>query len=107
MIINYIVNELAQHCGGAVAHLLAYGAYIPRYRLSRTAIAAALQTGGGRGHGTVPNAHPGYFRQSARQIGVTETNDFIFGAMHRALRKQIFEGIQDTKIEAKRKEAAA
>jgi 3-hydroxy-3-methylglutaryl CoA synthase len=32
-----------------VAHLLAYGAYIPRYRLSRTAIAAALQTGGGRG----------------------------------------------------------
>jgi len=32
-----------------VAQLLTYGAYTPRYRLSRTAIAAALQTGGGSG----------------------------------------------------------
>lgn len=32
-----------------MAQLPTYGAYIPRYRLSRTAIAAALQTGGGSG----------------------------------------------------------
>jgi hydroxymethylglutaryl-CoA synthase len=32
-----------------VAQLLTYGAYTPRYRLTRTAIAAALQTGGGSG----------------------------------------------------------
>jgi 3-hydroxy-3-methylglutaryl CoA synthase len=32
-----------------VAQLLTYGAYTPRYRLSGTAIAAALQTGGGSG----------------------------------------------------------
>jgi hydroxymethylglutaryl-CoA synthase len=32
-----------------VGQLLAYGAYVPRYRLSQGAIAAALQTGGGRG----------------------------------------------------------
>ena len=32
-----------------MAQLLTYGAHIPRYRLSRTAIAAALQTGAGSG----------------------------------------------------------
>jgi len=32
-----------------VGQLLAYGTYIPHYRLGRTAIAAALQSGGGRG----------------------------------------------------------
>ena len=32
-----------------MAQLLAYGAYVPHYRLSRTTIAAALQAGGGRG----------------------------------------------------------
>jgi choline dehydrogenase-like flavoprotein len=35
----------------------------------------------------------GYFRQSSDQIGVSETNDFIFGDLHRAMRKQLFEGI--------------
>jgi len=32
-----------------LAQLLAYGTYIPHYRLTRSAIAAALRTGGGRG----------------------------------------------------------
>jgi hydroxymethylglutaryl-CoA synthase len=32
-----------------LAQLLAYGAYIPRYRLNRSAIASALRTGGDRG----------------------------------------------------------
>jgi 3-hydroxy-3-methylglutaryl CoA synthase len=32
-----------------LAHVLAYGAYIPHYRLTRSAIAMALRTGGGRG----------------------------------------------------------
>jgi choline dehydrogenase-like flavoprotein len=36
----------------------------------------------------------GYFHQAARQIGVTETNDFVFGAMHEALRQQLFDGLQ-------------
>jgi choline dehydrogenase-like flavoprotein len=36
----------------------------------------------------------GFFHQAARQIGVTETNDFIFGPMHRALRRQLFDGVQ-------------
>ena len=48
-----------------------------------------------RGNSPLPYASPGYFRQSALQIGVTETNDFVFGAMHDALRQQIFDGIQN------------
>jgi choline dehydrogenase-like flavoprotein len=34
-----------------------------------------------------------YFDQSAEQIGVSETNDFINGAMHDAMRQQLFEGL--------------
>jgi choline dehydrogenase-like flavoprotein len=36
---------------------------------------------------------PGYFRQASGQIGVTETNDFIFGDLHRAVRAQLFGAI--------------
>lgn len=46
-----------------------------------------------RGNSPLVYASPGYFRQAAEQIGVTETNDFVFGRMHRALRRQIFDGI--------------
>lgn len=46
-----------------------------------------------RGNSPLVYASPGYFRQAAEQIGVTETNDFVFGQMHRALRRQIFDGI--------------
>jgi choline dehydrogenase-like flavoprotein len=34
-----------------------------------------------------------YFREAAEQTGVTETNDFIHGAMHAVLRKRLFDGI--------------
>jgi choline dehydrogenase-like flavoprotein len=46
-----------------------------------------------RGNSPLVYASPGYFRQAAEQIGVTETNDFVFGAMHEALRQQIFDGL--------------
>jgi choline dehydrogenase-like flavoprotein len=39
-----------------------------------------------------------YFGESSEQIGVTETNDFIDGALHRALRKQLFEGITANQV---------
>ena len=42
----------------------------------------------------LPNGDPGYFRQAAAQIGTTETNDFIHGALHTALRRQLFEGVK-------------
>ena len=34
-----------------------------------------------------------YFDESARQIGVDETNDFMFGELHHALRKQLFDNL--------------
>jgi choline dehydrogenase-like flavoprotein len=40
-----------------------------------------------------PDGSPSYFRQASEQIGVTETSDFVFGPMHRALRMRLFDGI--------------
>jgi hypothetical protein len=43
-----------------------------------------------------PAAHPeaGYFAQASRQIGVKETNDFIYGPLHTALRTQLHAGLK-------------
>src|SRR5437879_8927803 len=48
----------------------------------------------------LPGGAAGYFQQSAEQIGVTETNDFIFGAMHEKLRQVLFDGIQAGNVSA-------
>jgi len=34
-----------------------------------------------------------YFRQSSDQIGATDSNDFIYGRLHSALRRQLFDGL--------------
>jgi choline dehydrogenase-like flavoprotein len=39
------------------------------------------------------NKPDGYFDEAAEQIGVEATNDFVFGKMHRRLRKTLFDGI--------------
>lgn len=39
-----------------------------------------------------------YFREASEQIGVTETNDFIHGALHRALRRQLKKGIDTQQV---------
>jgi hypothetical protein len=44
------------------------------------------------------NGDNGYFRQSAQQIGVTATNDYIFGDLHNALREQLFVAITNGKV---------
>lgn len=36
----------------------------------------------------------GYFAQASRQIGVKETNDFIYGPLHTALRRQLHAGLR-------------
>ena len=41
----------------------------------------------------LPDGSDGYLRQASEQIGVTDANDFVFGKLHRALRKRIFDGI--------------
>lgn len=40
-----------------------------------------------------PSPAEGYFAQASRQIGVKETNDFIYGPLHIALRKQLHDGL--------------
>lgn len=42
----------------------------------------------------LPNGFSGYFRQASEQIGTSETNDFVFGPLHNALRQQLFDGIE-------------
>src|SRR3954453_22952350 len=37
------------------------------------------------------------FDESSRQIGVDETNDFIFGELHRVLRRQLFDRVSTVK----------
>jgi choline dehydrogenase-like flavoprotein len=48
---------------------------------------------------TLPDGFPGYFRQASAQIGTTETNDFIFGDLHRALREQLAKGMNGGNIQ--------
>ena len=44
---------------------------------------------------TLPNGQKGYFRQASELIGTSETNDFVFGDLHRALRQQLFDHVKD------------
>lgn len=37
--------------------------------------------------------HARYFAEASRQIGVKETNDFIYGPLHTALRRQLHDGL--------------
>ena len=43
-----------------------------------------------------PNGAPSYFRQASEQIGVNESNDFMHGVLHEALRRVLYDGLQDT-----------
>jgi hypothetical protein len=45
-----------------------------------------------------PDGSAGYFRQDSEQIGVTETNDFVFGRLHEALRRRLFDGIMAGRV---------
>ena len=40
-----------------------------------------------------------YFDEAAQQIGVDETNDFIFGDMHQALLELLFDGLTANKVD--------
>jgi choline dehydrogenase-like flavoprotein len=41
-----------------------------------------------------PPKKESYFEQASRQIGVKDTNDFIYGPLHTALRKQLHAGLK-------------
>src|SRR3954447_14975238 len=42
---------------------------------------------------TVADLNAVYFDEASRQIGVDETNDFMFGELHHALRRQLFDNL--------------
>lgn len=42
---------------------------------------------------TVAALQAEYFRQAGKHIGATDTNDFIYGRLHTALRRQLLEGL--------------
>jgi hypothetical protein len=42
---------------------------------------------------TIADLNTVYFDESARQIGVDETNDLMFGELHHAMRKQLFDNL--------------
>lgn len=42
----------------------------------------------------------GYFRQASKQIGTNVSNDFISGELHRALRQQLYDGINAGDVSA-------
>jgi choline dehydrogenase-like flavoprotein len=42
---------------------------------------------------TVADLNALYFDEATRQIGVDETNDFMFGELHNALRQQLFDNV--------------
>ena len=46
---------------------------------------------------TVADLKSRYFDESSRQIGVDETNDFIFGELHRVMRRQLFDTVGTVK----------
>lgn len=48
--------------------------------------------------GVVTALNDRYFRRASEQIGVTETNDFVFGPLHEALRQRLFDGINANKV---------
>ena len=41
----------------------------------------------------LPDGSPGYLRQASEQIGVAETNDFVFGSLHEALRQRLYDAV--------------
>jgi hypothetical protein len=72
---------------------LTWGGWSPELLESETATWPASVNADLRAN-PFPNGKPGYFQQASIQIGVKETNDFIYGPLHTALRKQLHTGLK-------------
>lgn len=62
---------------------------------------AEMATGSGPGlwpASTVAELDDRYFREATEQIGVDETNDFIYGPLQNALRRQLFDGLVGKRV---------
>src|SRR5947199_13737 len=63
-----------------------------RYLCNDITEANAWKSSGGRPFDVI-GVGGGYFGESSRQIGVDETNDFMFGELHNALRQRLFDNL--------------
>ncbi len=90
-VLGYAASGLAYCAGG---RSLWWGGWSPRLLDSETPPAAwpkaVLDDLNAK---KLANGDNGYFRQSGQQIGVTATNDYIFGELHNAMRDQLFAAI--------------
>jgi choline dehydrogenase-like flavoprotein len=95
-ILGYAASGLAYCVGG---RSLWWGGWSPRLLDAETPAAvwpkAVLDDLNAK---KLSNGDNGYFRQSGQQIGVTATNDYIFGELHNAMREQLFAAITTPKI---------
>jgi choline dehydrogenase-like flavoprotein len=94
---------LAYHPNAGLAYCIGgrslfWGGWSPRLLDSETAGTWPADVLAELNAKTLPNGDTGYFRQASQQIGVTATNDYIFGDLHRALRRQLYDGIVGNKI---------
>jgi choline dehydrogenase-like flavoprotein len=77
---------------------LFWGGWSPRLLDSETAGSWPASVLADLNAKNLPTGDRGYFRQAGQQIGVTATNDYIFGELHRAMRQQLYDGIVGNKI---------
>jgi choline dehydrogenase-like flavoprotein len=89
--LRYVDAGLAYCIGG---RSLWWGGWSPRFLDSETPVGvwpkAVLDDLNAK---QLPNGDNGYFRQSGQQIGVTATNDYIFGELHDAMREQVYQAV--------------
>jgi choline dehydrogenase-like flavoprotein len=75
---------------------LYWGGWSPR--LLDSEIHAGDQAANGWPQAVANDLKNRYFDEAGRQIGVDETNDFIFGPLQNALRRQLFDGLKGGQV---------
>ena len=94
-ILGYAASGLAYCVGG---RSIWWGGWSPRLLDSETGTAWPQAVLDDLNAKKLPNGDNGYFRQSGQQIGVTATNDYIFGELHHGMREQLYKAITNNRI---------
>ena len=94
-ILGYGASGLAYCVGG---RSIWWGGWSPRLLDSETGTAWPQTVLDELNAKKLPSGENGYFRQSGQQIGVTVTNDYIFGELHHGMREQLYKAITNNRI---------
>ena len=94
-ILGYAASGLAYCVGG---RSIWWGGWSPRLLDSETGTNWPQAVLDDLNAKKLPNGDNGYFRQSGQQIGVTATNDYIFGELHDGMREQLYKAITGNRI---------